>query len=119
ESLAKNIEHIKDIATVQQSYAGVSRFIEELSLANLVDDAIRINAESLARHQIEIVREFEELPPLQTEKQKVLQIVVNLVSNAKFAVIAADPSTRRITVRILRTDNAHVRIEVIDCGIGI
>ena len=40
KSLSKNIEHIKDIVTVQQSYAGVSRFVEELSLAGLVDDAV-------------------------------------------------------------------------------
>ncbi|HEY2251986.1 MAG TPA: ATP-binding protein [Planctomycetaceae bacterium] len=119
KSLSKNIEHIKDIVSLQQSYASVSGFVEELSLADLVDDAIRINSESIARHKIELVRRFDELPPLLADKQKILQIVVNLISNAKYAVIATDQPNRRITVRLRRTDGSRVLIEVSDNGMGI
>src|SRR5579872_6154981 len=86
-SLSKSIEHIKDIVSLQQNYAGVSGFIEEVSLAELLEDAVRINSASMDRHKIEVVREFDELPRLLIDKQKFLQIAVNLVSNAKYALL--------------------------------
>ncbi|HXY37196.1 MAG TPA: ATP-binding protein [Planctomycetaceae bacterium] len=119
QSLSKNIDHIKGIVSLQQSYAGVSGIREQLSLADLVDDAIRINSQSAAHHHIEIVRDYDELPPLLTEKEKVLQILINLLSNAKHAVIAGKKSARRIAVRLKRTDADRARVEVIDNGVGI
>jgi signal transduction histidine kinase len=44
---------------------------------------------------------------------------VNLLSNAKYAVIAADRATRRITVRTKQVAADRVRIEVVDNGVGI
>jgi len=119
ESLSNNIDHIKGIVSLQQSYTGVSGISEQVSLAGLVDDAIRINSQATASHEIEIVREYENLPPLVTEKQKVLQILVNLLTNAKHAVIAGEQPTRLIRARISRVETDRVRIEVIDNGVGI
>ncbi|HUE14522.1 MAG TPA: ATP-binding protein [Planctomycetaceae bacterium] len=118
-SLSGDIDHIKGIVALQQSYTGVSGISDRLSLADLVDDAIRINSQSVTRHNIDVIREYEVLPPVMTEKQKVLQILVNLLSNAKYAVIAANRATRRITVRLERVETDRVRIEVIDNGVGI
>lgn len=118
-SLAKNIEHVKDIVSLQQSYAGISGIVEELSLGDLLVDAIRINAASMRRHGIEVVQEFEELPPVEIEKQKFLQIVVNLISNAKYAIIESGASTGTIRLRLYRPDADRVRVEVIDTGVGI
>jgi len=119
KSLSGDIDHIKGIVALQQSYTGVSGISDKLSLADLLDDAIRINSQSVTRHNIDVIREYEVLPPVVTEKQKVLQILVNLLSNAKYAVIAADRATRRITVRAKRVATDRVRIEVIDNGVGI
>ncbi|MDB5340129.1 MAG: zraS 2 [Planctomycetaceae bacterium] len=119
KSLSKSIDHIKGIVSVQQSYAGGAGFLEELPLASLVEDAIRINGQSLSRHNVEVIREFEDLPPIHTDKQKVLQILVNLVSNAKHAVVETNQPNPQLKVRILRTNADHVRVEVVDNGIGI
>ena len=118
-TLSESIEHIKGIVSLQQSYAGVSGRIEELSIAGLVDDAIRMNSQSHARHKIDIVLKYDELPPILTEKQKVLQILVNLISNAKDAVVAVEKPSRILTVRVTRAGSERVRVEVIDNGIGI
>ena len=119
KTLSENIDHIKGIVALQQSYAGVSGIVEQLSLAGLVDDAIRMNSQSVAQHNIEFVREFDELPPLMTEKQKVLQILINLISNAKYAVIATDRPLKTIKMRVTRAGAERVRVEVIDNGVGI
>jgi signal transduction histidine kinase len=118
-ALSKSVEHIKEIVSVQQNYAGGSGFIEEVSLSELLDDAIRINAESINRHSILVRREFDALPHSRIDKQKFLQIVVNLVSNAKNAVIEGTAPERLIVLRLSRTAAGRGRIEVIDNGVGI
>jgi signal transduction histidine kinase len=117
--LSRNIDHIKDIIAVQQSYAGISGLHEEVSLGELLEDAIRINSASLTRHKIEMVREIDDLPPVLVARQKFLQVVVNLLSNAKYAVMESDNPDRRITIRLLRRGDDRVRVEIADTGIGI
>lgn len=119
ESLTKNIEHIKDIVTLQQSYAGVSGFVEEISLEDLLEDAIRINLASIRRHGMEIVREYEDLPTIPIDKQKFLQVIVNLISNAKYSVMHHGASGGRISVRLYKYQEDRLRVEVADNGEGI
>ena len=119
QSLTRDIDHIKGIVSLQQSYTGVSGISDRLSLADLLDDAIRINSQSVTRHNIDVIRKYEVLPPVTTEKQKVLQILVNLLSNAKYAVIAAGRGIGQITVSLKRIGTDRVCIEVIDNGVGI
>ncbi|MEO6036398.1 MAG: PAS domain S-box protein, partial [Verrucomicrobiota bacterium] len=57
EQLATNIEHIKEIVSMQQSYARVSGCMETVSVAGLMENALQINAESFARHKIEVIRD--------------------------------------------------------------
>src|ERR1043166_8285812 len=85
-SLQKNVEHIKDIVAMQQSYAKVSGLIENLSPVELLEDALRMNADSFRKHGLELVRELAaDLPRVCVDKHKVLQILVNLLRNAKHA----------------------------------
>jgi signal transduction histidine kinase len=122
QSLTRHIDHIKTIVAMQQSYAGVAGVIEAVALPQLLDDAIKLNSASLAKYDIEVVREYEDLPPIRVDKQRVLQILVNLVTNAKEALIesgAAEPClTARIAVRS-SGDKSKLLIEVCDNGVGI
>jgi nitrogen fixation/metabolism regulation signal transduction histidine kinase len=118
-SLQNNIEHIKDIVSVQQSYARVSGLTETLNVVDLVEDALRMNTASLARHAVPLFREYEpELPMVIVEKQKVLQILVNLIRNAKYACDETGSNDKRITVRVYHKDS-RMRIAIIDNGVGI
>ena len=85
ESLVSNIEHIKEIVAMQQNYARISGVAELVSAADLMEDAVRINLGAMERHRIELVRDYSETPPVSMEKHKVLQILVNLIRNAKYA----------------------------------
>jgi signal transduction histidine kinase len=121
ESLMKNIEHIKDIVAMQQSYARMSGFIESLPVEDLVEDALRINAGAFLRHRVTLLRDYEPVPVVAIDKHKVLQILVNLLRNAKYAMDDTEDSDRQLTVRIRQRgdDDAAVVIEVADTGIGI
>ncbi len=64
-------------------------------MTELVEDALRMNASALVRHEVQVIREFEEAPPITVDKHKVLQILVNLIRNAKYACDEAGPAQRR------------------------
>ena len=119
ESLTKNVEHIRDIITLQQSHTGVSGLVQEASLADLIEDAIRINSSSAERHGIEIACDFEDVPIVAIDRQKLVQVLVNLVSNAKYALIHSDLPKKQMSVRMCHVAEDRVRIDVQDNGIGI
>ncbi|HEY4185172.1 MAG TPA: PAS domain S-box protein [Polyangia bacterium] len=125
ESLGQSVEHIKEIVAMQQGYARLSGIQEEVPAETLIEDALRINREALERHGITVIREYSPSPPLVIEKHKVLQILVNILGNAKYACDgkAQDGQPARIVVRIdtPKGDRAgnRVRIVVADNGSGI
>ena len=121
KSLTSNIDHIKEIVSMQQSYAKVSGVEVAVSLADLVEDALRINSAGLDRHGAQVVREFQAIPDVIVDKQKVLQILVNLISNAKYALTTAELDDKTLTVRIATSNDQTecIRIDVIDNGVGI
>jgi PAS domain S-box-containing protein len=118
ENLRKNVEHIKDIVAMQQAYARTSGMIETVAVVDMVEDAIRINSGSLARHDVDLVREYQQRPVLTTDKHKVIQILINLIRNAKYACDESGRVDKRIILRTTR-DDRFVRIAVIDNGVGI
>jgi len=116
--LAENVRHIKEIIAMQQNYAKTFGVVEMLPIADLVEDALRLNNDSISRHHIEVVREFADIPPVPAEKHKVLQILVNLIRNAKHACDDGGGDHKQITLRIANGDG-RVKISVIDNGVGI
>ena len=119
ESLNANIEHIREIVTMQQNYARASGIMETLPIVDLVEDALRMNAGALARHEVQVIRDYASTPSVPVDKHKVLQILVNLVRNAKYALDESGKKDRHLTVRLTTDDPGFVRISVIDNGVGI
>jgi ligand-binding sensor domain-containing protein/signal transduction histidine kinase len=117
--LNENIEHINQIVAMQQSYAKISSAMELQSLPALVEDALKMHGNALERHGVKIVREYEELPDIPLDKHKVLQILVNLITNAKHALNAAPALKRVLGVRIHRHGDSFVRVSISDSGVGI
>ena len=117
--LSQNIEHINQIVAMQQSYATASGVIEPQSLAALVEDAVRLHATGFERNNIRIVREYDELPDIPLDKHKVLQILVNLISNAGHSLCAESVQQRLLTIGIHRNGGGFVRVSVSDSGAGI
>jgi two-component system, NtrC family, sensor kinase len=118
ESLRANIEHIKEIVAMQQNYAKVSGVTEQVRVADLVEDSLRMNLGALSRHGVEVIREYSDVPKINVDKHKVLQILVNLVRNAKYACDESGSSDKRIAVRVTGGDD-RVQIVVFDNGVGI
>jgi len=119
-SVDQHIEHIKEIVAMQQSYAKVSGAYENLSAAELVEDALRMNTAAFDRHRIQVVREFDEhTPKVCVDRHKVLQILINLLRNAKYAMDEQQAHDKRLTIRVGLAAPDRVKISVCDNGVGI
>jgi len=119
ELLTSKIDHIKAIVSTQQSYAGVSGVTETVDVATLLDDAMKLNSASLERHSIRVMREYAKISPVRLDKQKSLQILVNLIKNAKDACAESGQSKRQLTLRTGLGEHGTIQIQVIDNGVGI
>jgi signal transduction histidine kinase len=112
-------EHIGTIVKLQQGYARHSQVKQPVLLEELLDEALRINEAALARHGVTVERILESLPPVLTERHKVLMILINLISNAKYAMDGVPEDKRRLTLRVARVPGDRVQLEVRDTGVGI
>jgi PAS domain S-box-containing protein len=118
DGLRKNTDHIKEIVATQQGYAKVSGIVETVPLIEIVEDAIRMNSGALERHQVTLVRDYLGKPVLTLERHKVMQVLVNLIRNAKYACDDSSRPDKQITIRVVE-DGEWVRLSVIDNGVGI
>lgn len=119
EGLVQNVGHIKEVVSMQQGYARTYGVLEKVAPQELIDDAINISGPAIDRHKIVLEKELEDVPPLMTDRHKVLQILLNLIQNAKDAVKVGDESPRRVTLRLRAIPDGRVRFEVEDNGVGI
>lgn len=124
KDLLLDVEHIKEIIAMQQSFAKVSGVIEPLIARDLVEDALRIHAGALQHHQIALEKDFDAAPRVMVDRHKVLQILLNVIRNAKYAMDEGPNRPKLLKVRIYRRNLAsgaphRVCIEVKDNGVGI
>jgi len=119
DQLSRNIEHIKEVVAMQQSYAKVSGVFENLQAHRLVEDAIAMNIGAFERHGVKVERRFSNVPPVRVDRHKVLQILINLIRNAKYALDDVERTDKKLIISISAANERFVHIVVADNGIGI
>lgn len=118
DALVRSVDHVKDIVAAQQAHAGAACVMEAAEIGALLDDALRISAASLARHQVTVVKAFAPVPPLLLDKQRLLQIAVNLINNAKQAMYDLHDRPRTLTLAT-ELSGERLVVRVADEGVGI
>ncbi|HZJ63914.1 MAG TPA: ATP-binding protein [Kofleriaceae bacterium] len=123
-SVNRHVDHIKTIVAMQQSYARPSGINELVALGPLIDDALHMGESSFAKHGIEVIKDYSDDITIATDRHKLLQIMINLISNARHALKdlrAKMPDHRgpqHLIVRVRSTPTA-IMIAVADTGVGI
>jgi signal transduction histidine kinase len=119
ELLKKNINHVNVIISMQQSHAKHLGVTEELAPSEVLEDALNLELASCVEQGIAVVRDFADETPIHVDRHKLLQIVTNLLANARHAVNDGRSGKRQITVSTRSVDDDSVAIEVHDTGLGI
>jgi len=118
-TLRDNIDHIKETVAMQQSYAKLCGVAETIAVTTLIEDSVRMNAAALARHGVCVCLEVDaDVPAISVDKHKALQVLVNLIRNAKYACHESGRADKLVIVRAQLAERS-VRISVIDNGVGI
>jgi PAS domain S-box-containing protein len=116
--LRANLDHIRESVTMQQTYARRCGILEKVTVEDLVEDSLRMNSGALTRHHVALQRDYRDRPEITVDRHKVLQILVNLIRNAKYACDESGHDHKQVIVRIEAVPEG-ARISVIDNGIGI
>ena len=120
-TLNKAVEHIRGVVMAQQVRSGSSMVSEAARAADIVQEAIGICQQALDENNISVVTQFQAAPDVNVDRHKMLQILLNLISNAKHALIEAQRADKEIVLAVRAADGEAgcVQVEVKDNGVGI
>jgi NO-binding membrane sensor protein with MHYT domain len=114
----KNLSLIKEIISTQQELSKTSGYDQIISINELLEEALLISG-LYQKKDITLVKEFAKLNPITTDKVKILQVFVNLLRNAKDAVLESGKTSMIITIKTYAINESRIGIQVIDNGVGI
>ncbi len=108
---------ISNIVGAVKSYAFMDQApIQEVDLTGMLDDTLVLLHHKLG--DIEVVREFDEVPPFPAYGSELNQVWTNLLDNAADAIREAERDPGRIAIRT-RVDGEDALVEIEDDGPGI
>jgi C4-dicarboxylate-specific signal transduction histidine kinase len=122
DRLSVGVDHIIYVVATQQAHAGPSSVLEMAGPQELMEEALHLSAEAIKRGNIALVRRYEEVPASALDKQRLVQILVNLIGNAAQAMESLPAQARQLTLGIGLVRGEHgrrMRITVQDTGEGI
>jgi two-component system NtrC family sensor kinase len=120
QSLRGKLELIKQVIHNQQDYARGGAFCEEVDLHKLVEDVLGFQRASLDRCGIKVEKELLSVPTLKTQRVKLSHVLLNIINNAKDAVVAVPQGEKRIQISVgCMAEKEGVFIKVSDNGVGI
>jgi len=118
-ALQEKVNHIKEIITRQQGLGQKSQVRETEQMDDLLEEALKVSTGQLPDTTTEIVREYQDVPKIKVDRHKVLQILVNLINNAKKACLDSGRPERKIILRLFNPQSDRVAVQIVDNGIGI
>jgi DNA-binding LacI/PurR family transcriptional regulator/signal transduction histidine kinase len=118
--LDDKVKSIVDMISAQQTYAGAGNkeVMEKLDIASILDDAVKLMAESIDRYQIKITKDYQVRPQILVQRMKLFHILFKLINNAKDAMIDTQAGDRSLTFTICEDEQCKY-IRISDSGRGI
>lgn len=117
--LREHIQHIREVIRAQQEEARATPVRQPESPAELMEQAVRLNASRHADSGIQITTEFGDCPTVFSDRHKIVQVLTNLVANAHDAVVDVSGRPRIVTLRTHVVENDFVEFMVEDNGVGM
>jgi signal transduction histidine kinase len=113
-----HLRHIKEIVVLQNKFSGISTIREKISIPEVIDLSLQLSTPNNAK--VKIIKDYQFKGMLYSDKTKLLQILVNLVKNAKDAVMSMPDENKTVTISTRLIENEKkVEIKIQDNGNGI
>lgn len=118
EEIDRVVRIIRQVSEAAESYANPH---EELNVNGLIQDLYKIFVESLlAQHRIAAQTRLDPLlPNIVSDRDKLKQILINLIKNAAEAIPEGGLLLISTRGKIIRDGNEYVEISLVDNGPGI
>ncbi len=112
---------MKEVISTQQNYARSGFHNEQLNLSELVEDALKIQDASLKKWGIKLDTQFTSTPACIGQKSKLLQVITNLIKNAKEAMSNNDQfnKPKEMLIETGMANDTAVYLKIKDNGCGI
>lgn len=118
EEMTKNITLIKSIINTQQTSLKSERFEQIISLHELIDETLFLSGVYLNK-EISVIKEYSDIKPIVIDKTKLFQILNNIISNAKDALVESANSAKVLTIKTTLITKDKIEIQISDNGVGI
>lgn len=121
KDLIKKTTMMKEVISTQQAYAKSGFHSEQLDLPELVKDALKIQDASLKKWGVRLHTYYENTPACTGQKSKLLQVITNLIKNAKEAMNDNDQYNRpkELIIETGALNDSAIYLKVKDNGCGI
>ncbi|MDY6845080.1 MAG: PAS domain S-box protein, partial [Thermodesulfobacteriota bacterium] len=121
--LLEYIEQVKGLIFMQQSYALRGGLEEKIDLSEILDDAVNMHSNAFDRYNINITRNYHNVPYITIDRQKLIQVLLNIVKNARESLMSVEDNeelTLELGIDMCENDNGkEIVISIHDNGIGI
>jgi NO-binding membrane sensor protein with MHYT domain/two-component sensor histidine kinase len=117
DAITAHVGHIRTIVAAQQANARRGGVTEAVNIAELIDNTVAIHFAMAV--DVSIRREYDPLPMVTLDRHKLIQILGNLLSNARHALEDQTEGQRTLILRLHSRAQGWFVIEIEDSGIGI
>ena len=119
--IKQNVTHMKEVIRMQQGLLkrGQRDVGDEVDLEQIIDEAVQMAGHASTGDGVEVIKHCEPNVFARSDKHKILQILVNFISNAKQACQANEDSAQKVFLRSWNEGDAWRCIEVEDTGVGV
>jgi C4-dicarboxylate-specific signal transduction histidine kinase len=118
ERMRAGLELIAQQVQAQQDYARRGLHVEPVVLAAVADEVLELQQGALAQAGVTVERLYAAIPAIKCQRFKVLNVVLNLVTNAVQA-LQSSPTPRRLMVETGHDPERGPFLRVTDNGAGI
>ena len=92
---------------------------EQASIEDILADALKLSEATLPLQSIELQKIYDEIEPAWVDRHKLLQILTNLLTNAKQAIVESGVAEPALRIEVRRGNDGFVEVSVSDNGVGI
>jgi two-component system, LuxR family, sensor kinase FixL len=119
--ILQEVERMADLVSNLLQFSRRSyKQISSIDLREELRKALEFIEYYLRSHQIDVIQDFAgQLPTVQADRQQLIQVFLNLITNASDAMPAGGTLTVKIYASSLAEDHRAVTIEFSDTGHGV